>query len=73
MMQPSLLRRISRRLDKSLASLFFIDQWVIMTARGAHYDALRWSEFTPLGPETDRYWGDPFVVQRGENYHVFVE
>ncbi len=73
MMQPSFIRRISRRLDKSLASLFFIDQWVIMTARGARYNALRWSDFKPIIPDKDRYWGDPFVVQQGENYHVFVE
>ena len=31
MMQPSLLQRVMRRLDKTLASAFFIDQWVILT------------------------------------------
>ncbi len=72
-MQPSFLQRLSRKLDKSLAGLFFIDQWVIMSAPRARYDALRWADFRPIIPEKDRYWGDPFILQRGSNYHVFVE
>lgn len=69
----SLLQRASRRLDKSFSSLFFIDQWVIMFAKEAEYDSLRWAEFQPILPDKDRYWGDPFVVPRDGNYFVFVE
>jgi hypothetical protein len=73
MMRQSFFLRAARRLDKSLASLFFIDQWVIMTARRTAYDALSWSQFQPLIPERDRYWGDPFILHRQDNYYVFVE
>lgn len=72
-MRQSFFQRAARRLDKSLASLFFIDQWVIMTAHGTAYDALGWSQFEPLIPERDRYWGDPFVLKREKNFFVFVE
>lgn len=73
MMQPPFRQRLARKLDKTLAGLFFIDQWVIMVARGAQYDSLHWADFRPIVPEKDRYWGDPFVLQRGQDYHVFVE
>ena len=73
MMRPSLLQRMLRRLDKELASRFSIDQWVIMTARGADFRNLRWEDFTPLIPEKDRYWGDPFVLKRDGRHFVFVE
>ncbi len=73
MMQPSFLQRVSRKLDKTLAGLFFIDQWVILSARGVRYDSLQWKDFRPIVPDKDRYWGDPFIVQRGADYHVFVE
>lgn len=73
MMQPNLLQRIVRKLDKTLASAFYIDQWVILTGRGMDYTSLRWEGFTPLVPEKDRYWGDPFVLQREGHYFVFVE
>ncbi len=73
MMQPSLLQRIVRKLDKTVASAFYLDQWVILTGRGMDYTSLRWDDFTPLVPEKDRYWGDPFVLQREGHYFVFVE
>jgi hypothetical protein len=72
-MQPNLLQRLVRKLDKTLASLFFIDQWVILTGRGMDFTSLRWEAFTPLVPEKDRYWGDPFVLQREGRSFVFVE
>jgi hypothetical protein len=73
MMQPSLLNRLIRKLDKTLASAFFIDQWIILTGRDLDYRSLRWDAFRPLTPEKDRYWGDPFVLQRDGRYFVFVE
>ncbi len=73
MMQPTFIQRVVRKLDKTLASLFFIDQWVIMTARDPDYARLQWAGLRPLMPELDRYWGDPFVIRRESRYYVFVE
>ena len=69
----SFFPRAIRRLDKSVSSLFFIDQWVIMTARGSQYNSLQWSMFQPLIPDKDRYWGDPFVLAREDRYYIFIE
>ena len=73
MAKPSLPQRALRRLDKTLSSFFYIDQWVIMTARGGSFDSLQWSAFHPIVPEKDRYWADPFVIVRAERYYVFIE
>lgn len=73
MMQPSLMQRLRRKLDKTLAAPFFIDQWVIMSAKRLRYNTLRWMDFRPIIPGKDRYWGDPFIVQRGAEYYVFIE
>jgi hypothetical protein len=73
MMQPSRLQRILRKLDKTLASVFFIDQWVILTAQGMDYDSLQWTGLHPLMPTKDRYWGDPFVVRKADRFYVFIE
>jgi len=72
-MQPSLMQRVLRRLDKTLAALSSIDQWVIMTAREADFRTLDWKTFRPLIPPKDRYWGDPFVVERAGRPYLFVE
>jgi hypothetical protein len=73
MTRTPFFQRAVRRIDKELSSLFFIDQWVIMTSRGGNYDTLQWSAFHPLVPDKDRYWGDPFIIARGDRYYVFIE
>jgi murein endopeptidase len=73
MMYPTLFQRVARKVDKTVAAFLFIDQWIIMTAQAADYDSLRWQALRPLIPEKDRYWGDPFVMQKGERFFVFVE
>jgi hypothetical protein len=66
-------QRLFRRLDKTVSSFFFLDQWVILTAQAAGYDSLQWSMFHPIVPGKDRYWGDPFIVARENKYYVFIE
>ena len=73
MSQSSFSQRALRRLDKTISSFFFIDQWVIMTARGGSFDSLQWPAFHPIVPEKDRYWADPFVVEKADRYYVFIE
>jgi hypothetical protein len=73
MMRPPWYRRLARKLDKTIASWFFIDQWVIMTAPGMDYESLHWDGLTLLAPEKDRYWGDPFILKRGDLFYVFIE
>ncbi len=70
--QPSLMRLL-RRLDRSIASLFFLDQWVILTAKGLGPASLRWSALHPIIPPADRYWADPFPILRENRYYVFAE
>ncbi|MFZ1042475.1 MAG: hypothetical protein WCA79_00725 [Anaerolineales bacterium] len=73
-MKPrSFFTRLSRRLDKTISAFFFLDQWAILTAKGAGYDSLQWSMFRSLIPEKDRYWADPFVVDKDNNYYIFIE
>ncbi len=72
MTQP-FFQRLIRRVDKTLSSLFFIDQWVILTARGMTFDSLQWPAFHAFIPEKDRYWGDPFIMARQDCYFVFIE
>jgi hypothetical protein len=62
-----------RKLDKTFASWFFIDQWVILTGRDMSYRSLDWKALQPLLPPKDRYWGDPFVIQRGDCSYIFIE
>jgi hypothetical protein len=73
MNSQAFFRRLFRKIDKTVSSFFFLDQWVILTAEGARYDSLQWPLFHPIIPGKDRYWGDPFIVARASKYYVFIE
>jgi len=70
---PSIFPRLLRRLDKAISSFFFLDQWLILTAKGRRYDSLQWPAFRSIVPEKDRYWADPFIVGRGDQNYIFIE
>jgi hypothetical protein len=73
MMRPHWFQRIVRKLDKTLAAAFYLDQWVIMTAPDMDFRSLDWQGLTPLVPPKDRYWGDPFIIRKADRYYVFIE
>ncbi len=73
MTRPSFFQRALRKFNKTLSSFFFLDQWVILTTQGADYDSLQWPALRPIIPEKDRYWADPFVMQKDDLYYIFAE
>jgi len=73
MMRPSLLQRAFRRLARALHSLLYLDQWVIMTGKNMNYGSLEWSALRPLIPDGDRYWADPFIIEKDDRHYVFIE
>ncbi|MEW6402295.1 MAG: hypothetical protein AB1649_10875 [Chloroflexota bacterium] len=68
-----LFTRAWRKLNKTVSSFLFLDQWVILVGRNVDYESPSWQDFRPLLPASDRYWADPFVLARSENYYVFIE
>lgn len=66
-------QRLMRKVEKTLAAHFYIDQWIILSGPRMAYDSLTWEAMRPLIPPKDRYWADPFVIQRGDRYYVFIE
>ena len=63
--------RIARR---GLQKLLYVDQWFLAYRFGREE---RWPgdlrRFTHLMPPRDRYWADPFPVERGGRHFIFFE
>ncbi len=72
-MKTNLFTRIWRKLNKTISSFFFIDQWVILFAHHANYKSLAFNQFQKITPAPDRYWADPFVIERNGRYYIFIE
>ena len=73
MTRPAFIQRVLRKFDKTLLSFFFLDQWVIMTGKNISHDSLEWLALRPLLPDKDRYWADPFIIEKDHRYYVFIE
>jgi hypothetical protein len=73
MVSLSFFQRLFRRLNKDISSFFFLDQWAVLTAKGVDYDSLQWSAFHSIVPAKDRYWADPFILARENQYYLFIE
>ena len=69
----SFYKRVVRKINKTVFSWFFLDQWVILIGRSLGMDSLEWSKFKALIPPPDRYWADPFVLVKEDRYYVFIE
>ena len=73
MQSKSFFARLLRRINKEVSSLFFLDQWIILTTKNTEYDSLQWSAFRSIIPEKDRYWADPFVIYKDNHHYIFIE
>jgi hypothetical protein len=72
MTAAALARRLRRRLDKFIDNARFFDQWTVMVGRGEDLKS-DFTDFRRLVPPPDRYWADPFIIQRDGRYYVFIE
>jgi hypothetical protein len=69
------LSRIGRRIARrGLQKLLYVEQWFVAYRFGGGdrwRGDLRW--FTRLLPPKDRYWADPFPLERGGRHYIFFE
>ncbi|MEK9612807.1 MAG: hypothetical protein VW080_02640 [Flavobacteriaceae bacterium] len=62
------------KLYSKLIRLFFFEQWVLLFK----LDKLNkistcFFRFKKILPPKDRFWADPFVIEKNEKYYIFIE
>ena len=73
-----MLRGLMRVYYKSILThirrFFYFDQWILLI-KFTKTDKLAQSfyEFKRLTPPKDRFWADPFILQRDSKYFIFLE
>ena len=62
------------KLYHSFTSLFYFNQWIILYK---FKTKKKWSnkfyEFERMTPPKDRFWADPFVLEKNNKYYIFLE
>lgn len=56
-----------------IEKLIYIDQWYLVYKFSDGKPATTLHQFKHLMPATDRFWADPFVIEKGGKYYVFFE
>lgn len=68
------LRIYSKKILNSIKRLFYFQQWIILYQFNKKND---WSKsffrFKRIVPPKDRFWADPFVYEKNDNYYIFIE
>ena len=68
------VRTYSNKIINSIKSLFYFDQWILLYQFNKKNN---WSKsffrFKRIIPPKDRFWADPFVYEKNDNYYIFIE
>jgi hypothetical protein len=68
------VRVYSKKIKNSILSLFYFKQWILLYQFNKKNS---WSKsffrFKRIVPPKDRFWADPFVYEKNDNYYIFIE
>ncbi|MGO8881771.1 MAG: hypothetical protein ACLPVO_17440 [Desulfomonilaceae bacterium] len=67
-------RHYSKYILKTIRSFFYFEQWILLYDINKS-DRFSWSfwRFKKIIPPKDRFWGDPFIIYKNNQYYVFIE
>jgi hypothetical protein len=67
------LIKIARTYFYELVSrIFFVKQWLLLYSLSNDIQDLK-TKFQYLIPPKDRFWADPMVIKKKDNYYIFIE
>lgn len=65
--------QVSRFAIKKVRKRFYRDQWILMLAKNTGEIVPAWDAFKPIFPPMNRFWADPFILERENRFYVFFE
>jgi hypothetical protein len=64
---------LSRALNK-FDDLFYFDQWILLFKFSDPFHIpSSFSDYRKIIPPKDRFWADPFIIERNDKYYIFIE
>lgn len=73
-MLPTAVRLGAEMFRRGAQKLAYLEQWFVAFKFGADPGLpTGFSDFTPMLPPKDRFWADPFPIERDGRYFVFLE
>ena len=68
------LRTIYKRSSNILRNFFYRDQWIILfNLNTTEKISTTFNKFKKIVPPIDRFWADPFILEKNGYYYIFIE
>ncbi|MFZ9848350.1 MAG: glucosamine inositolphosphorylceramide transferase family protein [Flavobacteriales bacterium] len=65
---------IGSRIRYKYNSIFYFNQWILLFKLNNNNSiSTSINEFIKIVPPKDRFWADPFILQRNNKYYIFLE
>ena len=67
-------RHYSKYIFKKIRSFFYFEQWILLydINKSDKFSSSFW-RFKKIIPPKDRFWADPFIIYKNNQYYVFIE
>lgn len=70
----SFVRIYINKFYSKITSLFFFEQWILLfKLEEKNKLSTSFFRFKKILPPKDRFWADPFIMEKNENYYIFIE
>ena len=65
-------RKAGEKTVKVLSSRLWFDQWILMFHLKSEFSSSLW-RYKPIVPPKDRFWADPHIIYKNNEYYIFIE
>jgi hypothetical protein len=63
---------LSKIIKNKIINIFYIEQWILLFRIDNNISKSFW-KFAKITPEKDRFFADPFVVEKNSKFYIFIE
>lgn len=70
----ALVKLYTMALKKIIKRKFYFEQWILLFRMDEIENSTKsFNKFKRILPPKDRFWADPFIIQKNDSYYIFIE
>ena len=69
-----ILKKYLEAMKRKVSNLFYFDQWILLYKFENNQEVSNsFYDFKRITPPKDRFWADPFIIEKNQRYYIFME
>ncbi len=66
-------KALFKKTRQIIESKLYFNQWILLFYNSANSTPYNLSQFTRINPPKDRFWADPFLIEKNNKQYLFIE